>query len=461
MKDLNEQKQVVGIRGRTLSEHHLTRYFSALFNPPSYRWAKQHLQLRSGWFIAIPPTKFCSTAGFFKKEGFAVGAMRKDYYICPRQKRKVKLAIPRIKARMPSASYSIRSSESQEARQLLLHTSTMNTLFPACFVEMPASTEHRRAPFYLAAEEYIAHRFPTGNYLFSWQLAPTVVMGRHQIAHQEVDLDYCRAEGIDVVRRKSGGGAIFADEGNIMWSLIAEEGSVEPLFQAYAQRVAEALGQLGAEVKVTGRNDLTLAQGGKICGNAFYHLPHRNIIHGTMLYDTDPPRMQAALHPEESKLTSKGVASVRSRIALLKEHLSFGVSELRRRLRPLLCDRTLTLQADDVCAIEEIERSYYDPAYLYGQSLRHTLTRQARFEGCGTIAVQLALQGSLIGSIQLNGDFFELGSATESFQLAFENQPYTRQSLEKAVAEKHPERSIRGLSAADLLSLLLPETNRL
>ena len=160
-------------------------------------------------------------------------------------------------------------------------------------------------------------------------------MGRHQIAHQEVDLDYCRAEGIDVVRRKSGGGAIFADEGNIMWSLIAEEGPVEPLFQAYAQRVAEALGQLGAEVKVTGRNDLTLAQGGKICGNAFYHLPHRNIIHGTMLYDTDPPRMQAALHPEEAKLTSKGVASVRSRIALLKDHLSFRGQRIAPQVAPL------------------------------------------------------------------------------------------------------------------------------
>ena len=117
----------------------------------------------------------------------------------------------------------------------------MEQHFPACFVELPSYTEHRRAPFYLAAEEYIAQTLPVDNYLFSWQLGPTVVMGRNQVAHQEVDLDFCRREGIDVVRRKSGGGAIFADSRNIMWSLITGEGAVEPLFVEYAEKVLKRI----------------------------------------------------------------------------------------------------------------------------------------------------------------------------------------------------------------------------
>ena len=189
----------------------------------------------------------------------------------------------------------------------------MEQHFPACFVELPSYTEHRRAPFYLAAEEYIAQTLPVDNYLFSWQLGPTVVMGRNQVAHQEVDLDFCRREGIDVVRRKSGGGAIFADSRNIMWSLITGEGAVEPLFVEYAEKVARALNKLGADVELSGRNDIVLRDGGKICGNAFYHLPNRNIVHGTMLYDTNPGctasrRVEAAGQGREERAQPRGLA---------------------------------------------------------------------------------------------------------------------------------------------------------
>ena len=197
--------------------------------------------------------------------------------------------------------------------------SNLQSIFPACHVVFPASADSRRATFYLAAEEYIAQKLPADNYLFSWQLSPTVVIGRNQVVHQEINLDFCQAEGIDVVRRKSGGGAIFADQHNIMWSLVTTACAVEPLFQVYAHEVARSLDSLGAQTEVSGRNDITLKNGGKICGNAFYHLANHNIVHGTMLYDTNPRRMQGALTPDVSKLQSKGVSSVRSRVALLKE----------------------------------------------------------------------------------------------------------------------------------------------
>lgn len=330
----------------------------------------------------------------------------------------------------------------------------MEQHFPACFVELPSHTEHRRAPFYLAAEEYIAQTLPVGNYLFSWQLGPTVVMGRNQVAHQEVDLDFCRREGIDVVRRKSGGGAIFADSRNIMWSLITGEGAVEPLFVEYAEEMARALNELGADVELSGRNDIVLRDGGKICGNAFYHLPNRNIVHGTMLYDTNPRLMQGALHPDVSKLQAKGVKSVRSRVALLKDHLTFGVDELRVRLRHLLCDRSIELDDRAVKEIEQIEQDYYDPTYLYGQSALSDVCREARIEGCGTLALHFALRGTLIERVTLAGDFFELGLAQETFNQTFAGKAFTPECLQQALLEHHPERTIRNLTTEALAKLL-------
>lgn len=335
-------------------------------------------------------------------------------------------------------------------------TTDMSTKhFPACFVELPPSTEGRRAAFYLAAEEYIADHLPEGRYFFTWQLGPTVVMGRNQVTHQEVDIDFCQREGIDIIRRRSGGGAIFADEGNIMTSLVTEDGPVEPLFQEYAEAVATALRQLGAPAVVAGRNDIVLeGRGGKVCGNAFYHKVGRCIAHGTMLYDTQPRLMEGALHPDISKLQQKGVKSVRSRVGLLKDYLSFGVETLRQRLRTLLTDRTIRLTDTDVRQIEALEQRYYEPEYFYGSSARSDVTLGRRIEGCGTVEVCLQLQGSLISGVVLKGDFLDLGHAQKAFTTALVGQSFTPDGLRQAIAAHHPERSIRNLTETALRALL-------
>lgn len=333
--------------------------------------------------------------------------------------------------------------------------------FPACFVEMPISAENRRAPFYLAAEEYIAAEFPEDNYLYSWQIDRTCVMGRHQVAHLEINLDFCRREHIDVVRRKSGGGCIYADMGNVMWSLITPAGPVEPLFAEYAARVADGLRKLGAPVEVSGRNDIKLVDGGKICGNAFYHLTHRNIVHGTMLYDTDARLMAGALTPDTAKLEQAGVKSVRSRIALLKDYLDMDLKEVRRRLHEMLCDRKITLTEQDVERIERIETGYYRPEYLYGQSSCAAVVCSGRIKDCGQVDLHFTLRGSLIDCVTLTGDYFESGDAAAAFNQAFQGIPFTKEALRAAVSGHHPERAIRHLSAEQLMDLLEKPNNPL
>ena len=347
-------------------------------------------------------------------------------------------------------------------------------LFPACYVEFPPSVEGRSATFFLAAEEYVASHAdfaPTAEgrpqaYLFTWRLRPTVVMGRNQVAHQEIDLDFCRAEGIDIVRRKSGGGAIFADERNIMTSLVTGSGAVEPLFQAYAHAVSTALNSLGATTEVSGRNDILLnyerdgeTLTGKICGNAFYHLTDHNIVHGTMLYDTDPRKMMGALHPDQSKLRSAGVKSVRSRVALLKDVLPFGVSELRDHLRCLLTDRCIVLSSADVQAIEEIEREYRTPEFLYGRRAELTSVIRQRIQGVGTLELHLALHNGKVEALQLMGDFFHSDDDAEAlFRQAFQGYAFTPTVIAERIADVHPESAVRNLTA-EALNAFLTDTD--
>ncbi len=332
----------------------------------------------------------------------------------------------------------------------------MPRLFPATYILLPPECEGRRAAFYLAAEEYVATALPENSYLMTWQLSPTVVMGRNQEAEAELDLAFCRKEGIDVIRRKSGGGCIYADKGNIMTSLITQGGAVEPLFAQYASAMAECLEALGAEVRVSGRNDIVLADGGKVCGNAFYHMAQRNIVHGTMLYDTDARLMHGALTPERAKLQSKGVKSVESRISLLKDVLpQANVAELRQHIRQFLCVHTIALSDSDIQRIEELEAGYYAPSFLLGKGKAETsYCHSTRIEGCGTVSLGFGVEGDRIKSVDVRGDYFDFADANAAFHQAFHGQPFDLDTLLYIIETKHPHESIRGLTQADLRCLV-------
>lgn len=338
---------------------------------------------------------------------------------------------------------------------------TATSRFPACCVRFPIPVDGRSAAFFLAAEEYVAKKLPADNYFFSWVLAPTVVMGRNQIAAAEVDIQFCQKEGIEIVRRKSGGGCIYADGGNIMFSLITTQGDVESIFAEYSTQVAAALTAIGAKAHVSGRNDVLLESGAKVCGNAFYHLSQRNIVHGTMLYDTDYRRMSGALTPIQQKLEGhRGVGSVRSRVGLIKDICPIGVEALRRGIETRLCDRTIEFTAADILEIEAIERPYHDSLYIYGHQeavgSQSAVTITRRIEGCGTLTLSLKIsaEGDVCRAA-LTGDFFSLTPSPEKkFARTLQGQSATSETLKQAVAANHLEHTLRGLDLPSLFSLI-------
>lgn len=227
-------------------------------------------------------------------------------------------------------------------------------------------TEQRRLTFYLALEEYLAQTTKE-DLFFLWQVGPTVIFGRNQVMENEVNVPYCAEHGIDLVRRKSGGGCVYSDEGNIMLSYVTPGTNVDEIFGKYLDNITEALRALGFDAARTTHNDVLVGDR-KVSGNAFFSLAHSSIVHGTMLYDTDFSALERAITPSEEKLSKHGVKSVRQRVANLRAlGLEMDLESFKNYLISHFCDDDLALGDEAIHEVEEIEKSYLDPSFLAGR----------------------------------------------------------------------------------------------
>ena len=209
------------------------------------------------------------------------------------------------------------------------------------YIELPGKNT-RRLSFYLAMEEYVARTLNTlDDCFFMWQVQPSVIVGRNQLIETEVNIPFCKAHNISVYRRKSGGGCVYADMSNVMFSYITRDENVNLTFNRYINQLVLVLYRMGIEAKNSGRNDVMI-DGKKVSGNAFYHIPGHSIVHGTMLYDTDMQNMVHSITPSNDKLISKGVQSVRQHIALLKDYTQMSLEEFKSFVRQNLCKETLS-----------------------------------------------------------------------------------------------------------------------
>ena len=222
----------------------------------------------------------------------------------------------------------------------------------------------RLLAFFLALEEWVASSLPPNDYFFTWIVEPTVIIGHNQDIEVEVDREYCRKNCIDIVRRRSGGGCVYADLHNIMMSYVTPDTEVETVFARYTSMMAQQLRKMGIDAQPSGRNDITVGER-KISGNAFYALPDRSIVHGTMLFDTDMVNMLNAITPTRAKLESHKVKSVESRITTvksLKPEMERDV--FHNLLTDGLEDSRKVLTESDIEQIKKIEQKYYNREWL-------------------------------------------------------------------------------------------------
>ncbi len=312
----------------------------------------------------------------------------------------------------------------------------------------------RRLSFYLAMEEYIAHNIDEDECFYMWQVNPTVIFGRNQLMENEVNLDYVRANGIETYRRKSGGGCVYADFSNIMFSYITKDRNVSFTFLSYLQRVALTLQKLGVNAIASGRNDITVDEK-KVSGNAFYRTSEKSIVHGTMLFNTDLEKLVLSITPNDKKLISKGVESVRKRVTNLSEYLDIDIEEFKRFVRTHLCDSERTLTYDEVAKIEDIEKEYLSEEFIYGNNPRYTVVKHS-YGDAGDIQVRLELKNNVIKDINIVGDYFLVGDIDVLFKM-LHNVNYDRETIESLLKDVKMEDYIFNLDKSRFIDILFQE----
>lgn len=321
------------------------------------------------------------------------------------------------------------------------------------------NTKHR-LPFYLALEEWVARRMPAAEYLFAWRVEPTVIFGRNQNVEVEVDLEYCRDHHIQVYRRRSGGGCVYADMDNLMISYITPSTDVTTTFADYTAKIAEVLRSLGVPAEATGRNDIEI-NGRKVSGNAFYHLPGRSIVHGTMLFSTNMANMINAITPSRSKLESKQVASVQSRITTLSEYLKgMTIEDFEKYLYSHLTTSEYILTPEAIAEVEAIEQRYYELSWIFGRrgllsSHKNRKRIIRRMPGVGDIDIIIHTDCGKIADMDIYGDFFLISDLDSSVIEKVKSCQLTEKALLEALADTDVSAVISGLSTADFVNLLI------
>lgn len=303
-------------------------------------------------------------------------------------------------------------------------------------------------PFYnLAFEEYVLRNWKEGNLLILWQNANTIVIGQNQNAEAEINRSFVEANKINVVRRGSGGGAVYHDLGNLNYSFITNTGDSERLtMEIFTRPIVEALKGLGLNAEASGRNDI-LVDGKKISGTAQRMVGGRILHHGTLLFDSDPEMIAGALRVDPSKFQSKSSKSVRSRIGTIRSALEQDMdlptfwSYLKEALAPGGLVKT-TLTSEELAEIQTLRDTKYATwEWNFGRSPKFELSDKRRFPG-GTLEVSLRVVSGHITNITFLGDFLSLASL-EDLEQALQGCPFRREDV-SAVLARFPLETLFG-----------------
>ena len=322
------------------------------------------------------------------------------------------------------------------------------------YILLPKPDTIHQLPFYFAVEEYVARHYTEDDYFMGWRVNPTVMLGRNQLIDNEVNTDYCKEHKIDIFRRKSGGGCIYADKGCIQFSYISRSVNANKAFADYMQRMADLLKGLKIDAQLSGRNDILINET-KVSGCAFYQLSNRSVLHNSLLFDTQLDHLSNALTPAKEKLQSKGVASVRQRVTNVSTYTQLDILAFMDYVRQEKCGtEVLELTEEDMKEVAEIEKELSSDDFVYGKNPKYSLVRKHRFEGVGTLEAHIELKNNIIGSINMVGDYFLLGDIDHDFLSLLKGCEFTREAVEERLEDIDLSTIIRGLKLRQFLHLL-------
>ncbi|MCG7334371.1 lipoate--protein ligase [Sporosarcina sp. ACRSM] len=314
----------------------------------------------------------------------------------------------------------------------------------------------------LAIEEYALKTMDIDkdSYLLFYINEPSIIIGRNQNTVEEIDTDYVDTNGIHVVRRLSGGGAVYHDLGNLNFSFITkDDGESFRNFKKFTEPVVQALAEMGVKAELLGRNDI-LVEGRKISGNAQFSTNGRMFSHGTLMFDTEIERVVKALKVRKDKIESKGIKSIRSRVANISEFLEEPMTIEQFRMEVLKSIfggeekiQYMELTEDDWTKIRELSAERYaNWDWNYGKSPKFNMQHSHRFP-VGGIDVRLQVNKGIIEDVNIFGDFFGVGDVAE-IEEKLKGVQYDRQSIGEALAPIEITTYLGGITKEEFLQLI-------
>lgn len=314
----------------------------------------------------------------------------------------------------------------------------------------------------LAIEEYILRNMDRekDDYLLFYINQPSIIIGKNQNTIEEINTDYVEENGIIVVRRLSGGGAVYHDLNNLNFSFLTkDDGNSFHNYKKFTQPVVDALAKLGVNAELSGRNDI-LAEGRKVSGNAQYSTRGRMFSHGTLMFNTDVDAVASALKVKKDKIESKGIKSVRSRVGNISDYLKepMTVEQFRMEILKSIFGGEENIQYynltdEDWEKIHQISKERYQTwEWNYGKSPRFNIQKTNRFPS-GSIDIRLEVNKGIIEEAKIFGDFFGVGDV-EEIEKRLIGTKYDRSSIDVALESIDIPHYFGGVTKEEFLKLI-------
>ncbi len=314
----------------------------------------------------------------------------------------------------------------------------------------------------LAIEEYVLKNMDIekDDYLLFYINQPSIIIGKNQNTIEEINTDYVEENGVIVVRRLSGGGAVYHDLNNLNFSFLTkDDGDSFHNYKKFTQPVVDALAKLGVKSELSGRNDI-LAEGKKVSGNAQYSTRGRMFSHGTLMFNLDIDAVVNSLKVKQDKIESKGIKSVRSRVANIIDFLpkKITVEQFRMEILKSIFGGEENIQyyelsEEDWANIHEIsENRYQQWEWNYGKSPRFNIQKTKRFPS-GSIDIRLEVNKGIIEEATIFGDFFGVGDVEELEQLLIGTK-YDRTEIGRKLHGIDISKYFGGVTNEDFLQLI-------
>lgn len=313
--------------------------------------------------------------------------------------------------------------------------------------------------FNLAMEEYLLKN-STEDLFILWRNKPSVIVGKNQNTLSEINLEYVKENSIPVVRRQSGGGAVFHDLGNINFTFITNNNNSFSDFKKFTQPIIDLLKTMGLDATFSGRNDL-LIDGKKFSGNAQYNYRNKVMHHGTLLFSSQITDLSNALKVKSIKFEGKGIKSVKSRVTNISEHLDTKMSVLEFKdlimnyMASIDSDNKLyTLSKEDIDGIEKlVEKKYNTWEWNFGNSPKYSFSNELKYPG-GNVEFNLEINKGVISKIKFFGDFFGKEDI-ENLEILLSGVKHKEESLREILSNININNYLLGADMDILISGIL------